>query len=84
MHVDWNVVAKMLGNYAIKTNVKDLCVGKKDIFALNNIHRKLLMYCEEPDAKTDKFDGNLIKDITDTDKGSFRKIHSPDTDVELT
>ena len=71
----------MLGNYAMKINVKDLCVGKKDTFALNNIHKKRLVYCEEPDAKTHKFDGNFIKNITGSDKDSFRKIHSAVSEV---
>ena len=71
----------MLGNYAMKINVKDLCVGKKDTFALNNLNNKRLVYCEEPDAKTNKFDGNFIKDITGSDTASFRKIHSAVADI---
>ena len=75
------LLEKMLGGYAMKINVKDLCVGKKDTFSLNNLNKMRLVYCEEHDAKTDKFDGNFIKDLTGTDKASFRKIHSAVCDV---
>ena len=30
------LVKMMLGDYGMKINVKNLCVGKKDGFALNN------------------------------------------------
>ena len=75
------LIENMLGKYAMKINVKDLCVGKKDTFSLNNLDKMRFVYCEEPDAKTDKFDGNFIKDLTGTDKANFRKIHSAVTDV---
>ena len=75
------LLEKMLGQYAMKINVKDLCVGKKDTFSLNNLDRKRFVYCEEPDSKTDKFDGNFIKDLTGSDKANFRKIHSAKVEV---
>ena len=68
----------MLGNYAYKINVRDLCVGKKDIFELNNIKDKRLVFCEEPDESTQKFDGNFIKEITGSDVVNFRQMYNTD------
>ena len=73
----------MLGDYGMKINVKNLCVGKKDGFALNNLHLKRFVYSEEPDADTYKFDGNFIKDLTGSDEASFRKIYSMDSTITI-
>ncbi len=72
-----------LGGYAYKISAKEFCQGKKDGFTLNNIHKKRLVYAEEPDHETQILDGSFIKDITGGDCTCFRKIHTASTDVDI-
>ncbi len=77
------LISNMLGSYALKINVKEICQGKKDTFMLNNLHNKRFVYCEEPDSETQKFDGNFIKDLTGGDKACFRKIYGASGDINI-
>ena len=74
--------ASMLGSYAHRLDVSNLC-GKKDMASLNNLNRKRFVYTEEPDTKTMVFDGGFLKELTGCDKASWRRIYSKETDVEL-
>lgn len=81
----YGLLSEMLGGndkgYAYKLSPKELCVGKKDNFELHNINNKRLVYCEEPDSETMKFDGNFLKEITGGDTLNFRKMYSASDSV---
>lgn len=79
----YSLLKRTLGDYAYKINPKEVCQGKKDGFTLNNIHKKRLVYAEEPDSETQIIDGSFIKDITGGDSTCFRKIHTNETDVDI-
>lgn len=76
------LLISMLGSYGMKLNPKEVAVGKKDNFTLNNLHNRRFVYCEEPIEEV-KFDGAFIKELTGGDKASFRGLYSKNCDVNI-
>lgn len=77
------LLTKMLGDYACKINSETILKGNKiDQFAVNNINKKRLVYCEEPDEER-TINGNFLKDLTGGSTAVFRKIFTGSPDIGI-
>ena len=75
-------LSKMLGNYSVKINVKNITEKVDNAECHKKLHQSRHVYVEEPKPE-DIIDGCLLKDWVGASGTSIRKFYSDKSDIDL-